>query len=73
MKKVLFGLAFLGAMAFSGSILFAQGMADPGQGGGFECKIELLKCNWYSSETRQICHQNGDGLSCICGQSTNCP
>ena len=34
MKKVLFGLAFLGAMAFSGSILFAQGMAGPGDGGG---------------------------------------
>ena len=34
MKKLIFGMAFLASIAFSGSFLFAQTMAGPGDGGG---------------------------------------
>jgi hypothetical protein len=71
MKKVFFGLAFLGSFLFINCGAMAQ-ESVPGSGEGFECKIELIRCNWYNADTRQVCHQNGDGLSCICGQSTTC-
>lgn len=71
MKKLIFGLAFLGSLTFSSSNTNAQGMGGDGSG-GFECKTESIRCNWYNAETRLICHQNGDGLSCVCGQSTTC-
>jgi hypothetical protein len=68
-KSFVFGLAFLGSMAFGGFATNAQGM---GGEGGLECKVEVLTCNWFTGSTRQICHQNGTGVTCVCGQSSNC-
>jgi hypothetical protein len=60
MKKVLFGLAFLGAMAFSGSILFAQGMEEPG---GSDYKWKQRVCP-STQETYEVCWISGDGNAC---------
>ncbi|MDO8965398.1 hypothetical protein [Algoriphagus sp.] len=74
MKKLIFGLAFLGSMAFGTNDVKAQGVGGPGGGiGGFECKVEIFICNYFTGSSRQVCHQNGDGVSCLCGESTTCP
>ncbi|WP_146250881.1 hypothetical protein [Algoriphagus aquaeductus] len=70
MKKVFFGLAFLGSV-----LIFNQGAKAqaslPGEG-GITCKVEVLICNWFTGTTRQVCHQNDSGVECQCGQSTSC-
>ncbi|WP_087941328.1 hypothetical protein [Algoriphagus faecimaris] len=45
MKKVLFGVAFLGAMAFSGITAQGQGSVDPGEGNryGGVCCLNLTE------------------------------
>lgn len=70
MKKLIFGLAFLGSLAFSSYNANAQGMGGGGSGG--ECMVEVIICNWIHGTMRQICHQNGNGVTCNCGDSTNC-
>ncbi|SFO02330.1 hypothetical protein SAMN04488519_103138 [Algoriphagus ornithinivorans] len=47
MKKVLFGIAFLGAMAFAGvSVNAQQEEPDPGmEGGGGGCYQRMVICN----------------------------
>lgn len=45
----------------------------PGDGSGGTCKVELINCNWSGTVTRQICHVNGTGITCNCGDSTKCP
>lgn len=73
MKKLISGMLFVAAMGISltGSIANAQGM---GGDGSQECKVEVISCAWWSSDTRQICHENGNGLVCAeCGSSTTCP
>ncbi len=72
MKKLLFGLAFFGSFTFGSTEVQAQEVGGGGSG-GFECKTETVRCNWWNADTRTICHQNGNGISCICGQSTTCP
>ena len=37
------------------------------------CKVEVVDCPGWGTGDRQICHQNGSGLTCVCGASTNCP
>lgn len=74
MKKLIFGLAFLGSLAFCSSNTNAQGMGGDGSGtGGFDCKVEIIICNIFTGSSRQVCHQNGTGVSCVCGESTTCP
>ncbi|SFT68601.1 hypothetical protein SAMN04489724_1604 [Algoriphagus locisalis] len=73
MKKLLFGMAFMGAMMCTCVGSFGQASVDPDPGeGGFQCKTESIRCNWYNAVVRLICHQNGDGISCNCGESTTC-
>lgn len=69
MKNLTFGIACLGLFVFGSPELKAQGMASPG---GFECKVEILVCNIFTGTFRQICHQNDNGVSCVCGESTTC-
>lgn len=38
---------------------------------GIECKVEVISCGWLAG-TRQVCHQNANGLICECGTSTTC-
>jgi hypothetical protein len=38
---------------------------------GARCRVEIISCGWFSG-SRQVCHQNGGGLSCNCGESTVC-
>ena len=71
-KSYVFGIAFLGSIGFLSSVSVAQVVGGPGGEGGFECKTESIRCNWYNSDVRLICHQNGDGISCNCGESTTC-
>jgi hypothetical protein len=71
MKKLFFGLAFLGSvLLFNGNAKAQE--SEPGEG-GYSCKVEIITCNWFTGTTRQICHQNGAGVDCSCGQSTTCP
>lgn len=72
MKKLIFGLTFIGSFAFGSPEVKAQEVGGGG-GGGFECKTEVIRCNWWNADTRTICHENGNGISCICGESTTCP
>jgi hypothetical protein len=37
------------------------------------CKVEVIDCPGWNTGDRQVCHQNGTGLTCTCGQSTTCP
>lgn len=37
-----------------------------------KCKVEIIDCPGWGTGDRQICHQNGTGLNCTCGESTNC-
>ncbi len=37
------------------------------------CKVEVIDCPGWGTGDRQVCHQNGTGLTCTCGQSTKCP
>lgn len=37
------------------------------------CKVEVIDCPGWGTGDRQICHENATGLTCTCGQSTNCP
>jgi 1,4-dihydroxy-2-naphthoyl-CoA synthase len=39
-------------------------------GSDLSCKVEVIDCS--SGGTRQICHKNGEGVSCLCGDSTEC-
>ncbi|WP_026956356.1 hypothetical protein [Algoriphagus vanfongensis] len=50
---------------------------------GFKCKVEIIPCRLgpqaggiagaiLTGNSRQVCHQNGTGLDCKCGQSTAC-
>jgi hypothetical protein len=39
-------------------------------GSGFTCKVEVINCE--GGGTRQICHKNGKGVLCECGDSTLC-
>lgn len=77
MKKLLFGLTFLGSMMMTGVSFEAKAAM------GFKCKVEILPCytsagagglasSILGSKSRQICHENGNGLDCKCGQSTSC-
>lgn len=73
MNKLLVGIVFfMGAMMFGGLPLDAKAELPSLPEEGFDCKIEIIRCNWYNADVRQICHQNGDGISCICGESTSC-
>ncbi len=76
MRKLFFGLAFLGAMAFSNTSTFGQSLGGIGGAalGAFKCKVEVIPCttSHYGQAYRQICHEHGNGLICICGQSTLC-
>lgn len=68
MKKKLIvlslSLAFIGTFAFNQ--LTAQLTSDK------QCKIETFSCGLFKVP-RQICHENGPGLSCSsCGDSTTC-
>ena len=67
----MFVLAFGLLLAFGLQGQFAE--IAPGEGGGdkFTCSLEVLSCGWFQG-TRQICHQNGGGADCRCGQSTTC-
>jgi hypothetical protein len=62
MKKLIFGLAFMGSFAFGSPEVNAQEVGGGGSG-GFECKTEVIRCNWYNADTRTICHENGNGIS----------
>jgi hypothetical protein len=70
-KSFVFGLAFLGSMGIGGISVNAQTLGGSG-GGADQCKVELLLCSIWTGSTRQICHLNGDGVDCTCGQSTTC-
>lgn len=72
MRKFLLTMTIFGSFFFINPELSAQEMGGGGTG-GFECKTEVIICNWFWGTTRQICHQNGNGVSCLCGSSTNCP
>jgi hypothetical protein len=37
------------------------------------CKVEIFDCPGWGTGNRQVCHQNGNGVSCTCGESTTCP
>ena len=39
-------------------------------GSGFTCKVEVINCS--DGDTRQVCHKNGKGVLCECGDSTGC-
>lgn len=71
MKKLIFGLALIGSFAFGSTEVKSQEMG--GDGSGTECKTEVIRCTWYNADTRTICHENGNGISCNCGESTTCP
>lgn len=59
---------------FSGNYLDirAQESVPPDGGGSFECKTEILSCGWFSGKKRTVCHSLGDGVQCLCGDSTEC-
>lgn len=74
MKKLILSLALAGAMGFYVNPAMSQASVEPGDGdGGGSCKVELISCNWTGTVKRQVCHENGDGISCSCGASTTCP
>lgn len=38
-----------------------------------DCSVEVFDCPGWFTGNRQICHANGDGVSCSnCGESTIC-
>ena len=38
-----------------------------------DCKTEVFDCGWFDdNDHRTICHTNGNGLSCNCGESSKC-
>lgn len=39
--------------------------------GNLDCKVEVVDCV-EGGGTRQICHVNGEGVQCTCGDSTTC-
>jgi hypothetical protein len=61
-KSFVFGLAFLGSLAFGGISANAQGMGGPGNGGE-ELKWKQLYCSTTGSFF-EICFLSGDGNSC---------
>ena len=63
MKKLIFGLAFLGAMSLSGVSVNAQGMGGPG-GGEDEKRWQQLHCTDGTGGTYEICFYTGDGNTC---------
>ena len=71
MKKVLFGLAFLGAMAFSGITAQGQGSVDPGES---DYKWKQLICP-ETQQAFEVCWLTGDGNPCSTwGETTrDCP
>ena len=55
------------------NIAEAKKVIGAGDGDGMECKVEIFDCPGWGTGDRQICHQNGDGVSCSnCGESTTC-
>lgn len=60
MKKLIFGLAFFGAMAISGVSVNAQGTG----GAGDEKRWQQLSCTDGSGGTYEICFYTGDGNTC---------
>jgi len=83
MKKVNFKkltnqfLAGVFALTLMGGVmLHAQEFSpEPGNGAGGvgvrECNTEIISCGWFSG-SRTVCHVNGNGISCNCGDSTKC-
>ena len=37
------------------------------------CKVEVIDCPGIGTGDRQVCHANGNGVKCTCGDSTICP
>ena len=66
------GLALIAVFAINGVLalvpLNAKAVTEP-----ITCKVEVVDCPGLGTGDRQVCHQNGDGLACTCGQSTVCP
>ncbi|MGM0946351.1 MAG: hypothetical protein ACQEW9_14295 [Bacteroidota bacterium] len=65
MKKVLFGLAFFGAMAFTGITAQGQGSVDPGEGEETRCYQRMYWCageieayNCENVATGYLCSQS---------------
>ena len=38
----------------------------------FNCRVEVIDCPGWGTGSRQVCHQNGSGVCCSCGESTKC-
>lgn len=38
----------------------------------FQCKVEIVDCPGWFTGDRQLCHQFGSGVQCLCGTSTLC-
>ena len=36
------------------------------------CKVEVIDCPSWGTGDRQVCHVNGGGVACTCGDSTKC-
>ncbi|MGJ3236795.1 hypothetical protein [Marivirga sp.] len=51
---------------------FAVSQELEGGGGGESCTTEILDCPRWGTGDRVICHENGGGINCNCGESTEC-
>jgi hypothetical protein len=82
-KKFKTGMIAFGAMAFMMLAGWQFGVSGTDEvftdkevalenafAGSGSCKVEVLSCRMF--KTRQICHINGNGVDCTCGQSTEC-
>lgn len=66
--SVLFSLMMLISISFASNAAVVAVPIDA----DFKCKVEIIDCPGWGTGDRQICHQNGTGVDCRCGSSTNC-
>ena len=63
MKKVLIFFYFALFLPYSGETKVDAELV---------CKTETVDCPGLFTGDRIVCHQNGKGISCNCGESTKC-
>ena len=72
-KRVLQKLCTAGLfMLITANLIFAFTPITANAMDPIVCKVEVVDCPGLGTGDRQICHQNGTGVTCTCGHSTLC-
>ncbi|UAM98033.1 hypothetical protein K8354_17385 [Polaribacter litorisediminis] len=69
LKKNLFSALLVCSMALGIAFSFVPNEANAFQN---ECTSEQIDCPGWGTGDRTICHVNGNGVGCNCGDSTTC-